>query len=177
MKSPDRDCAVCPLCKGRTNLVLPSGNLDSKIVLVGEAPGENEDLTGKPFVGRAGKILDRILAEVGIDRESIMITNTVKCRPPGNRDPTREEMAACRPFLNSELESREVIVGLGRSAIRDLIGYTGPLADIVNKPQKIIINGKEMKFLPTYHPMACIYGKNAKEGLTEAMRMLKETMR
>ncbi len=174
MIQPDKDCARCPLYKGRTNLVLPSGDLSAKVVLVGEAPGENEDLSGKPFVGRAGKILDGILQDVGIERDKIMITNTVKCRPPDNRDPTKEEMAACRMYLNSELENRSVVVGLGRSAIRDLIGYEGPMADIVNKMQKMTINGKEIDFLPTYHPMACVYRKSAREGLKNTMLMLKD---
>ncbi|MFA6804352.1 MAG: uracil-DNA glycosylase, partial [Candidatus Methanomethylophilaceae archaeon] len=100
---PAADCSLCPLCAGRTRIVLPSGNLDSKIAFVGEAPGENEDMEGKPFVGRAGKILDEIMLNAGLKREDFMITNTVKCRPPNNRDPTDEEMRACRPFLEDEL--------------------------------------------------------------------------
>ncbi len=173
MISPDPDCRLCPLCGHRTNIVLPSGNLSSEIVFVGEAPGENEDLTGKPFVGRAGKILDDAFAKAGIDRNSVMITNTVKCRPPGNRDPTAEEMSACRPFLDSELSSCSVVVALGRSAIRDLIGYDGPMADIVNKMQKMNVNGKEIDLLPTYHPMACVYRKSAREGLAETMETVR----
>lgn len=132
MITPDPDCDLCGLCKGRTNLVLPSGNLGSPVVLVGEAPGENEDLSGLPFVGRAGKILDGAMADVGLDRSKVMITNTVKCRPAGNRDPEPEEMEACSRFLHSELAGRKAVVGLGKSAIKDLLGYTGPLAPIIN---------------------------------------------
>ena len=172
--SPPADCSLCGLCAGRTNIVLPSGDPDSPVILVGEGPGENEDLRGMPFIGRAGAILDGILEEAGLPREKLLITNTVKCRPPGNRDPTEEEMAACRRFLESEMESRQLIVGLGKSAIRDLMGYSGPMAPVVNRKQRITVNGKEMTFLPTYHPMACVYRKAARESLLEAMRAIKE---
>ena len=85
---PPKDCDRCGLCNGRNNIVLPTGNLDSPVVFVGEAPGENEDLQGVPFVGRAGKILDDAMTAAGITRKDVMITNTVKCRPPNNRYPT-----------------------------------------------------------------------------------------
>lgn len=172
--SPPPDCDLCPLCEGRTNIVLPSGDPDSPVILVGEGPGENEDLEGRPFIGRAGSILDKVLEEAGISRESILITNTVKCRPPGNRDPTHGEMAACRRFLDSEMESRRVVVGLGKSAVRDLMGYEGPIADVVNRVQRITVNGKEVAFIPTYHPMACVYRRQAREGLLRTMAILKE---
>ncbi|AGI47241.1 uracil-DNA glycosylase, family 4 [Thermoplasmatales archaeon BRNA1] len=173
-KTPEKDCSLCDLCRWRTNLVLPSGDLDSPVVLVGEAPGENEDLQGKPFVGRAGEILNKILEDVGLDRGRLMITNTVKCRPPQNREPQPEEMAACRPFLDSELATKKVIVGLGKSAIRDLMGYEGPMKPIVNTRQHITVGGKEILFIPTYHPMACVYQKPAREQLKLTMVMIKE---
>lgn len=174
MIAPDRDCARCGLCRGRTNIVLPSGDPDSPVVLVGEAPGENEDLRGEPFVGRAGTILNKIMEDVGLDRSRVMITNTVKCRPPENRDPSQEEMAACRPFLDSELKGRKAVVGLGRSAVKDLLGYTGPMADAVNTRQYIDIGGEKILFIPTYHPMACVYRKAAREGLRETLAAVKE---
>ncbi len=172
--SPDPDCALCGLCSGRTNIVLPSGDPDSPVLIVGEGPGENEDLQGRPFIGRAGSILDKTLEQAGLPREKLLITNTVKCRPPGNRDPTPEEMAACRRFLDSEMESRKAVVGLGRSAIRDLLGYTGPMAAIVNTRQTITVNGKEILFIPTYHPMACVYQKPAREALLKTMVDIRE---
>ena len=110
MISPDKDCRLCVLCEGRTNLVLPSGDLDSPVVLVGEAPGENEDQQGAPFVGRAGQILNQAMEDVGLERSRVMITNTVKCRPPNNRDPEQSEMAACRKYLDSELSGRKAII-------------------------------------------------------------------
>jgi DNA polymerase len=152
---------------------MPDGNKDSPIVLVGEAPGGTEDLTGRPFVGRSGKLLERMMNEEGIERSDVLITNTVKCRPPGNRDPTKEEMEACRPFLEHELTGRKVIVGLGRSACRILIGYEGKMADIVNKETKITIAGKEITFLPAYHPAACIYNTDSKTELRRTMNILK----
>ncbi len=174
MISPKDDCSLCGLCKVRTNIVRPSGDLGSKVVLVGEGPGENEDIQGKPFVGRAGKILDKALVEAGVDRDRVMITNTVKCRPPQNRDPTAEEMEACRPFLISELEGREMVVLLGRSAIKDLLGYDGPMNAIVNTIQEKKIDGVRIRFLPTYHPMACVYRKEARQKLADAMSMVRE---
>ena len=176
MISPEKDCSLCGLCKGRSNIVYPSGDLRSKVLFIGEGPGENEDLQGKPFVGRAGKILDKALSEAGIDRETVMITNTVKCRPPNNRDPTPEEMEACRPFLLSELEGRELVILLGRSAIKDILGYSGPMKDIVNVIHEKEINGRTVRFLPTYHPMACIYNKGSRIALAETMSKAKGMM-
>lgn len=174
MIRPDPDCNLCGLCLGRTNLVLPSGDLGSPVVLVGEAPGENEDISSMPFVGRAGKILDKALEDVGLDRSKIMITNTVKCRPPDNRDPEPGEMEACRRFLDSELAGRKAVVGLGKSAIKDLLGYSGPMASVVNTRQYISVGGEKILFIPTYHPMACIYRKVAGEELKATLRTVKE---
>lgn len=173
MISPPADCDRCGLCAQRTNIVLPAGNLSSGIVFVGEAPGENEDLQGVPFVGRAGKILDDAMSAAGITRKDVMITNTVKCRPPNNRDPTSEEMEACHPFLVSELKGRRLIVGLGKSSCRDLMSYEGGMKDVVNKIVKIDIDGEKVDYLPAYHPMACIYRKEARESLAETMRIVK----
>lgn len=174
MISPDKGCRLCDLCDCRTNIVLPKGDPESPVVFVGEAPGENEDLQGIPFVGRAGKILDGILDEVGLPKEKVMITNTVKCRPPQNRDPRPEEMAACRGFLNSELKGRKAIVGLGKSSVKDLLGYDGPMKDIVNTRQAIEVEGEKVLFIPTYHPMACVYRKSARVQLKLTVAMIKE---
>jgi uracil-DNA glycosylase family 4 len=171
---PESDCKRCDLCGGRKNIVLPTGDLNSKVAFVGEGPGENEDFFGMPFVGRAGKILDDIMNEAGLERSRVMITNTVKCRPPNNREPTDEEMKACRPFLDSELEHCEMVVGLGKSACRDLIGFEGSMKNVLNKRQIMFVNGKEILFIPTYHPMACVYKKDARVGLLETMKLVKE---
>ena len=171
---PEKNCSRCPLHEFRTKIVMPDGNKDSNVVFVGEAPGENEDLTGRPFVGRSGKLLEKIMSEYGIGRSDVLITNTVKCRPPGNRDPTREEMDACRPFLEHELSVRKVVVGLGRSACRSLIGYEGKMSEIVNTEMRITAGGKEVVFIPTYHPAACIYNRDSTAELRRTMSILKD---
>ncbi len=173
---PDPDCRLCGLCDGRTNIVLPDGDPSSGVVLVGEAPGENEDLEGRPFVGRSGRILEAMLSDAGLDRSMVLITNTVKCRPPGNRDPSPDEMAACRPFLESELRGARLVVGLGKSACRDLMGHTGPMADIVNRPTEIDVDGTKVPFIPTYHPAATIYNKVSRAELRRTMDMVAEVL-
>lgn len=176
MIRPEPDCALCGLCTGRTRIVHPDGDPESKVVFVGEAPGENEDIQGRPFVGRSGSILEDAMGAAGISRSQVLITNTVKCRPPGNRDPSPSEMEACRPFLESELRGRALVVGLGRSACRDLMGYDGRMSDIANRIVRIDAGGFEVDFLPTYHPAACIYSKEARRMLKEAMEMAREAM-
>ena len=171
---PEPDCSLCGLHRGRTTIVMPDGNPSYGIVFVGEGPGEFEDLEGRPFVGRSGKILDNMMREAGFDRTKVMITNTVKCRPPNNRDPTPEEMAACRPFLESELYDARLVVGLGKSACRDLMGYEGPMSEIVNVPITIKVRDREVVFIPTYHPAATIYNKNSRAALQETMRVVAE---
>lgn len=153
---------------------MPSGDLGSKVAFVGEAPGENEDYWGRPFVGRSGKLLDKIMEEEGVPRAKVMITNTVKCRPPNNRDPTEEEMRACRPFLESELSSKELIVCLGRSACRSLLGYTGKMGEVVNTRLMKEFAGKAVTVIPTYHPAACIYNRDSIDGLRETIRTVKK---
>ncbi len=169
---PDPDCRLCGLCEGRTNMVLPDGDPSTGIVFVGEAPGENEDLEGRPFVGRSGKILNGMLSDAGINRADVLITNTVKCRPPGNRDPTHEEMEACRPFLDSELYDAKLVIGLGKSACRDLMGFEGKMSEIVNVPTTIRIRDRDVRFIPTYHPAATIYNRNSREELRRTMDLI-----
>lgn len=171
---PDADCNLCSLHACRTNIVLPSGSEDSPVAFVGEAPGETEDHTGRPFVGRSGKILDKVMSDAGLDRSKVLITNTVKCRPPGNRDPTEEEMAACRPFLHSELCGCKVVVGLGKSACRALLGYDGRMMDIVNTRMEMDIGDRKIPFIPTYHPAACIYRRESMTELERTMRIVVE---
>ncbi|MDR3205510.1 MAG: uracil-DNA glycosylase [Candidatus Methanoplasma sp.] len=174
MVRPRDDCKLCGLCAGRTNLVLPSGDLRSRVAFVGEAPGETEDNLGRPFVGKSGKLLDRLMKDEGLDRSKVMITNTVKCRPPNNRAPTEEEMAACRQFLESELYGKDVIVGLGKSSCRDLLGYEGKMGDIVNKDRSIVVRDREILFIPTYHPAACIYNRGSTDALRATIRRIRD---
>ncbi|MBQ7405272.1 MAG: uracil-DNA glycosylase [Candidatus Methanomethylophilaceae archaeon] len=173
---PDADCRLCGLCEGRTNIVLPDGDVSSGIVFVGEAPGENEDLEGRPFVGRSGKILDGMMQDAGISRSDVLITNTVKCRPPGNRDPTPDEMHACRAFLESEIVGAKLVIGLGKSACRDLMGFDGKMSEIVNRITTIRVGEVDVRFLPTYHPAATIYNKVSREELRRTMTIVREEM-
>ena len=174
MNRPSPDCTLCGLCEGRTQVVYADGNPDAKVVFVGEGPGENEDIQGIPFCGKSGKILADAMQAAGFDRSSVLITNTVKCRPPKNRDPKPEEMAACRPFLESELQGRELVVGLGRSAVRDLMGYEGKMTEIVNKVTEIQVGAVRVRFLPTYHPAATIYNKESRAALKDAMFIVRD---
>lgn len=173
---PDPDCALCGLCSGRTNIVMPDGDFSSGIVFVGEAPGENEDLEGRPFVGRSGKILEAMMNEAGISRSDVTITNTVKCRPPNNRDPKPDEMEACRPFLEWELSQAKLVVGLGRSAVKDLMGFDGKMSEVVNKITEIEVCGKKIRFLPAYHPAATIYNKVSRAELRRTMDIVRSEM-
>lgn len=168
---PETDCRRCRLSDGRTNIIHFSGDRDSKVALVGEAPGAREDLVGAPFVGRAGKILDGLMAEAGLDREKVMITNTVKCRPPGNRRPKADEMAACRPFLQEELHGKRFVLALGLSAAEDLLGKKMVMKDVCNRPVQADLGDGEVTIMVTYHPSACIYRPTAKDVLRDALRV------
>ena len=174
MIRPDGDCRLCRLCEGRTQVVYPDGDYDAKVVFVGEGPGENEDVQGRPFVGKSGKILADAMESAGFGRKDVLITNTVKCRPPGNRDPKPDEMEACRPFLESELKGRGLVVCLGRSAIRDLLGFEGKMSEIANRVVEKEMGGETVRFLPTYHPAATIYNREARTALRDAMVIVKE---
>lgn len=170
---PDNDCRRCRLCEGRARLVMPDGDPSSPLALVGEAPGAKEDEQGRPFVGRSGKLLDRLLEEEGLSRSGVYITNAVKCRPPGNRPPTTEEMDACFPFLEDELADRAVIITLGRSAARDLLGRDVKLKEEVNQPQEITIGGSRKVLIPAYHPAASVYNAKVKDSLRQTFRIAR----
>lgn len=167
---PEADCRRCRLGEGRTNIVHLSGKRDSWVALVGEAPGAQEDLVGAPFVGRAGKILDGLMAEAGLERDEVMITNTVKCRPPGNRRPRLDEMAACRPFLQEELRGKRFVLALGLSAAEDLLGKKMVMRDVCNRPVLADLGDGQIAVMVTYHPSACIYRPAAKDVLRDALR-------
>lgn len=169
----DLACTRCALSRSRTQVVPPDGDLDSIVCFVGEAPGEKEDLTGKPFVGRAGKMLDKLLRIEELDRKRIMITNTVKCRPPENRNPTAEEMTACFPYLEQELEGRKLAVAMGRVACADLIGDVTKLGSEANIVRKVKVGRDQIDVLPAYHPSACLFNVQARKSLQESIRIAK----
>jgi DNA polymerase len=143
-------CTKCSLGATRTKFVFGVGNPQARIVFVGEAPGADEDLKGVPFVGRAGKLLDEMLAKIGLDRTQVYICNTLKCRPPGNRSPLPEEKATCRPYLRTQLSliSPDVIVCLGRHAAMELLGTEEPMKNLRGH----LIPWEGMQVMVTYHP-------------------------
>jgi DNA polymerase len=170
----DIHCTQCILSKSRTQVVPPDGDMDSIVCFVGEAPGEKEDLIGRPFVGRAGKMLDKLFENEGLDRKKVMITNTVKCRPPGNRNPARDEMTACFPYLEQELEGRRIVVAMGRVACMNLLGMDLKLEKEANVARKVEVGKSSVLVLPAYHPAACLFNKKARESLGKSIRMVKD---
>jgi DNA polymerase len=166
-------CQRCPLCQSRTHSVPGEGSAKANIMFIGEAPGKSEDEQGRPFVGRAGKLLDSLLNTAGLSREQVYITNMVKCRPPDNRDPKAEEVAACEPYLEQQIQSikPKVIVTLGRHAMmRFLPGQS--ISRIHGKLHKI--DGKTI--YPTFHPAAALRFVKWRKVLEEDFKRMPEIL-
>lgn len=176
------NCKKCSLYKTRILPVIGEGNHDAKIIFVGEAPGINEAKTGRPFCGTAGKILDELLNSTGIKRKEVYITNLLKDRPPDNRDPKKEEIAVCSPFLERQIESiaPQVICSLGRHSMRFLMEKFGlgskiePISKIHGKVFEASSLFQSVKIIPLYHPAAVIYNPNLKEILKKDFKILKK---
>ena len=170
------ECRRCPLHRSRKNPVPGEGPLDAEVMFVGEAPGKNEDEQGRPFVGAAGSLLNKLLAEAGLRREEVYITNVVKCRPPGNRDPTDEEIEACLPYLLEQIRiiRPRVIVALGRHSARTLFRLAGLKWESMSKQHgrvyDAVIAGVPVKLVATYHPAAALYKPPLRETLFEDFR-------
>jgi uracil-DNA glycosylase family 4 len=149
------DCRRCKLAKGRTNLVFGEGNPDTGIMFIGEAPGREEDLQGRPFVGDAGQLLTRLIEKMGFKRADVYIANIVKCRPPMNRDPQDDEMATCFPFLDRQIEiiSPRVIVSLGKISAYTLLGIKGPITKFsITRTRGKFYEYRGIPLMPTFHP-------------------------
>jgi DNA polymerase len=160
-------CTACRLAETRTNVVFGVGADDADLMFVGEAPGRNEDLQGEPFVGAAGKLLDRLMAEVGIDRERTYIANVLKCRPPGNRDPRPDEIDSCKSYLRKQLDLVDpiVVVTLGNFATKLLLrSETG----ITRLRGHAYPWWRSKTLVPTYHPAAALRGGDR---VTDLMRV------
>jgi len=144
----------CNLRKTATQLVFADGNPAARVMLVGEAPGREEDLDGRPFVGRSGKLLDRMLAAIGLDRSSVYIVNVVPWRPPGNRTPSAQETEICRPFLTRQIELVDpaVLVSLGGPAAKALTGSADGILKLRGKWQSYPLGTREVPCLATLHP-------------------------
>lgn len=150
-----RACVLCPLHLTRTQGVPGTGPATARVMAVGEAPGENEDREGRPFVGAAGRLLTQLLVEIGLSREDIFITNVLKSRPPGNRDPLPDEVSACAPYLDAQIEALqpEVILVLGRHALQRLL----PEAPGISRAHGTLIHRAGRTYMPCYHPAAALY--------------------
>jgi DNA polymerase len=143
-------CRKCRLCEQRTNTVFGEGDPDAKILFIGEGPGENEDIQGRPFVGRAGELLNKWIAAMGLRRDQVYIANIVKCRPPGNREPAPDEVATCTPYLERQIEiiRSPVIVTLGRPSAQHMLATKNSMGRLRGQWHE----WRGMKLMPTYHP-------------------------
>jgi DNA polymerase len=161
-----KGCLRCPLSRGRTQVVFGVGDPAADLLFVGEAPGRQEDLQGEPFVGRSGQLLDRlVLEEMGLTRDRFYIANTVKCRPPANRDPEAAEISACRPWLEAQVDliDPKVVVTLGNFAAKLLLGTAEGITRLRGRAYPF----RRGVLVPTYHPAAVLRGAG---GLTAQMR-------
>ena len=152
-------CTRCRLHEGRTQVVFGNGSPDADLMFVGEAPGFHEDKQGVPFVGQAGKLLDNLLAGIGLERSHVFVCNVLKCRPPGNRDPVPEEKEACEPYLFRQVEliRPKVIATLGNHATKQLSGKEIGITRIHGQEQPIKVGRLSVLLYPLYHPAAALY--------------------
>jgi len=177
-----KSCKRCELRKTRTNPVVGEGSLSAKIVFVGEAPGYYEDLKGEPFVGKAGKVLDDLLASVELQRSDVYIANVLKCRPPDNRNPATEEIRACTPHLDAQLEiiRPEIIATLGNFSLAYIFDKFGLQRDKISKMHGKVFTVSTIagvvKIVPLYHPAVATYNPNMMETLIDDFKVLVECL-
>ena len=168
------ECTSCPLSEGRNNVVFGEGPDDARVMIIGEAPGRNEDLEGRPFVGAAGRLLDELLAHAGLSRDDVFIANVLKCRPPSNRDPRPDEIERCADFLRDQVRavSPDVIVTLGNFATRFVLksdmGITR-LRGRVHKAGRFLV-------VPVFHPAAALYDPTKRDVLFEDFAMIGDVL-
>jgi uracil-DNA glycosylase family 4 len=166
-------CRLCPLSESRRNAVPGEGSPHAKVMIVGEAPGYNEDLQGRPFVGSAGQLLNELLESIGVKRESVFITNIVKCRPPENRPPRISERKACRPYLSRQLSlvGPAIVCPMGNAALSSLVGQRS-----IGESHGRSIEEEGIVYLPLYHPAAALYDNSLKGVLFEDFKALGTLM-
>lgn len=165
-------CTLCQLAGGRQHVVFGEGNPNADLLFVGEAPGAQEDAQGRPFVGRAGQLLDKMMTEVGLERADVFIANVIKCRPPNNRDPEQQEMDTCEPYLRAQIDliQPKVIVALGRFAAHRLTGETTP----IGRMRGHFYSYHDVKLMPTMHPAAVLRNPNRREDVVADLRRAVE---
>ena len=168
-------CTACKLCQGRRHVVFGSGHADAELMLIGEGPGAQEDRQGLPFVGPAGELLTRILRAIEIERKDVYIANVVKCRPPNNRDPEPDEVAACRGFLERQIDlvQPRVIVALGRVAAQALLGTREALGRLRGRWHDV----RGVPTRATYHPAALLRYSHFKRPTWEDMQVVRDRLR
>lgn len=170
-----KDCSKCAnLCSDRQNIVFGDGNADADLLFIGEAPGKNEDIQAKPFVGAAGKLLSELLASIGLGRDQVYIANVLKCRPPNNRDPLPEEINVCKPILFEQIKiiKPKIIATLGAHATKLILNKPVSISKIHG--QKIMLRGYVI--FPIYHPAAALYARSTLKYLEEDFIELKATL-
>ncbi len=174
------NCRKCDLWETRTNIVPGDGDNNADIFLIGEAPGRNEDLQGKPFVGRAGKILDEMLKSISLKREDIFIGNIVKCRPPKNRNPSNSEIKACTPYLDKQIEliNPKIIVPMGSFAANYILEKYGlkkdKISNIHGKKFEVRTLSKKIFIMPVFHPAVATYDRKKISIMIEDFKKIKE---
>jgi DNA polymerase len=174
-----RGCTRCPqLAQTRHTVVFGAGAADADLMFVGEAPGRNEDLQGLPFVGQAGQLLDRLLAEIGLERADVFVTNVLRCRPPGNRDPHPVEIERCQDYLfrTIELVQPVVICTLGNFATKLLRGDTTGIMRLHGRAEVRVVGPRAVRLFPVFHPAAALYTPANVEVLREDFRRLPELL-
>ncbi len=168
------DCQLCRLSEKRHTVVFGEGDPHAAVMFIGEGPGAEEDRTGRPFVGQAGQLLERMLFAIGLSRDQVYITNIVKCRPPGNRDPREDEVAACAPYLDQQIEliAPTVLVALGKPASHRLTGSKKPISALRGRWASY----KGVPLMPLFHPAYMLRTPSAKREAWEDLKKIKQRL-
>lgn len=171
-------CVRCALHHTRTTVVFGNGNADAELMFVGEAPGANEDKMGLPFVGAAGKLLDQLLSEIGMQRKDVFVVNVLKCRPPDNRDPHPIEIEACHDYLHRQIELVEpsMICTLGNFSTKLLRGDVTGISRLHGREEIRVIGPRAVRLYPLYHPAAALYTGSTLEALRTDFRRIPELL-
>jgi DNA polymerase len=171
-------CERCALARTRTQVVFGSGSPTADLMFVGEAPGFHEDKQGVPFVGAAGKLLGKLLEGIGLSRDDVWVCNTLKCRPPGNRDPLPDEIEACEPHLWRQIELIQptLIATLGNFATKLLSGKPAGITQVHGRAQQVVLGGNPVTLYPIFHPAAALYTPRMLQVLEEDFRRIPELL-